>query len=121
MSELTYELKDITTSTKVGPQTVAAQVASNGLAYHRSIAKDDTEDVASVRLASCWTVTHVGSGLSLCWETQTFDNEDQCRRFIAKVDSLYDWTAQLPKPTKKIQREVQRIARETQLFQITYL
>lgn len=127
---ITYEQKDITLTSKDGPQTITAQVASNGLAYHRTLVAPLDEMVANPmpedrmfhdRMSRCWTITHVASGNSICWETCTFDNERQCKDFISKVDGMVDWTAPQPKASMKTKREIQRIAHNLQTFEITYL
>lgn len=122
-----YEQKDITTQGKNGPQIVSAQVASNGLAYHRTLIApleemiEPEDKIAHDRLSQCWTVTHVASGHSICWETHTFDNETQCQDFIRKVDSMCNWSAIIPTKNKKLQQQIQHIAIQCQTFEITYL
>lgn len=113
-----YEQKDITIKTKDGPMVVAARVAENGLAYHRTkVAADLPPECAF--LADCWTVTHVASGHTLCWETHRFENEQQCQGFIDQVGGMLDWKEDLPKPSMKMKQEIERIAKRCRGLEIT--
>lgn len=82
---ITYTEQRITITTSEGNQTVKAQVASNGLAFHLTPGTFDS-----------FTVTHVASGQAVCRQARAFSFPGQCRRFIQVISEIADWQRDKP-------------------------
>lgn len=91
--------------------TTPATLASNGLCYHparnakiqHSFWLDSTHGLTAY--ADAYTVSHVASGQMLCGNAEPFQTEEQCRMFIACIDSLADWLSESPVLSEKTKQQ----------------
>lgn len=99
MSTITYTEQRIVITTSEGNQTVKAQVASNGLAFHLTSGKFDL-----------FTVTHVASGQAVCKQAKDFSFSGHCRRFIQLISEIADWQSDKPDLSDKDKSAIRILA-----------
>lgn len=90
--EIHVKLWNLETSEWDTLTAIAAQIASNGLAYHPSIRLD--QQTQDRQIGPDFTITHVASGHRFYGAGRhLLRTPQQCERLICLVDRVFDWTS----------------------------